>query len=163
MQKSNTRTALIPLGLALFLNVACGGDGAPGGGEPSAAPAASGAAAGGAEEDHDHAEDSLGTVRIGDFEVELAQGHGGVAAGKEGHLVVKLPYSDNGSTVVRAWIGTEDRTRSYVGKGQYAPAHDDYDVHATAPDPLPADAKWWIELERPDGVRLLGSAQPLFD
>ena len=94
------------------------------------------------EEDHEHAEEPLGTVEIGGLAVELAQGHGGVVAGKEGHLVVKLPYSDSGATVVRAWIGTEDRTLSYVGKGEYAPSHDDYDVHATAPDPLPASPRW---------------------
>ena len=117
----------------------------------------------GETEDHEHAEDPLGTAKIGELEVELAQGHGGVVAGKEGHLVVKLPYSDDGSTIVRAWIGTEDRTRSYVGKGEYARSHDDYDVHATAPDPLPEGVLWWIEIEQPDGTRLVGSARPLFE
>ena len=72
-------------------------------------------------------------------------------------------YSDHGETVVRAWIGGEDRTLSRVGKGEYAAAHDDYDVHAMAPDPLPADVRWWIELEFPDGQRLVGSAEPLMD
>lgn len=114
-----------------------------------------------AEEDHAHDEVSLGTVMIGDMEVELAQGHGSVAAGQEGHLVVKLPYNDQGATVVRAWIGTEDRTLSYVGKGEYAPSHDDYDIHAVAPDPLPEDAMWWIEIEKPDGTKVLGSARPI--
>ncbi len=114
-------------------------------------------------EDHDHAHDevSLGTVTIGEMEVELAQGHGKVQAAKEGHLVVKLPYNDNGATVVRAWIGTEDRTLSLVGKGDYAPSHDDYDVHAVAPDPLPENAKWWIEIEKPDGTKVVGSARLL--
>ncbi len=114
-------------------------------------------------EDHDHAHDevSLGTVTIDDMEMELAQGHGKIEAGKEGHLVVKLPYSDNGETVVRAWIGTEDRTLSLVGKGEYAPSHDDYDVHAVAPDPLPEKVMWWIEIEKPDGSKIVGSAEPL--
>lgn len=114
-------------------------------------------------EDHDHAHDEvpLGTVAIGDMEVELAQGHGRVEAGKESHLVVKLPYNDNGATVVRAWIGTEDRTMSLVGKGEYAPSHDDYDVHAVAPDPLPENALWWIEIEKPDGTKVVGSARLL--
>ena len=89
------------------------------------------------DHDHSHEEVSLGTAMVGDLEVELAQGHGKVSAGKEGHLVVKLPYSDDGATVVRAWIGTEDRALSRVGKGDYAPSHDDYDIHADAPDPLP--------------------------
>jgi hypothetical protein len=117
----------------------------------------------GAHEEHEHDEEPLGTARVGDLAVELAQGHGGVVAGEEAHLVVKLPYSDSGSTIVRAWIGTEDRTLSYVGKGEYAPSHDDYDVHATAPDPLPEDARWWIELEKPDGGKAVGSAQPILE
>ncbi len=115
------------------------------------------------EEDHAHDETSLGTVSIDGMRVELAQGHGAIAAGQEGHLVVKLPYTDNGATVVRAWIGTADRTLSYVGRGEYAPSHDDYDVHAVAPDPLPEGAMWWIEIEKPDGTKSVGSATPITD
>lgn len=111
--------------------------------------------------DHAHDEASLGTVSIGDMQVELAQGHGKVEAGKEGHLVVKLPYNDKGATIVRAWIGTEDRTWSLVSKGEYAPSHDDYDVHAVAPDPLPENVMWWIEIEKPDGTKVVGSVKPL--
>lgn len=111
-------------------------------------------------EDHAHAETSIGTVTIGDMQVELAQGHGAVAAGQEGHLVVKLPYNDGGATIVRAWIGTEDRTLSFVGRGEYAPDHDDYDIHAMAPTPLPENALWWIEIEKPDGTKVVDSAQP---
>ena len=112
---------------------------------------------------HAHDEVSLGPVTVGDMQVELAQGHGAVAAGKEGHLVVKLPYSDNGQSIVRAWIGTKDRTLSMVGKGDYAPSHDDYDIHAIAPDPLPASAMWWIEVEKPDGTKAVGSAKPILE
>ena len=104
---------------------------------------------------------SLGTVDIGGLAVELAQGHGVITAGEEAHLVVKLPYSDKGATTIRTWIGTEDRTLSYVGRGEYAASHDDYDIHATAPDPLPDNPLWWIEIEKPDGTTLLGSAKPL--
>ena len=111
--------------------------------------------------EHEHEEVSIGKAMVGDLEVELAQGHGAVEAGKECHLVVKLPYSDEGETVVRAWIGAEDRTASRVGKADYAPSHDDYDVHAMAPDPLPEGALWWIEVQKPDGTTLVGSATPL--
>jgi hypothetical protein len=140
--------------LALVLLAAC-----TGGDEKNAAPIESPKSAE-PQEDHAHAEEPLGTVKIGDMTVELAQGHGAVTAGKEGHLVVKLPYTDHGSTIVRAWIGTADRTLSYVGKGEYAASHDDYDVHATAPDPLPANTMWWIEIEKPDGTKAVGSAKP---
>lgn len=98
---------------------------------------------------------------VGELEVELAQGHGAVDAGKECHLVVKLPYSDEGETVVRVWIGTEDRTASRVGKAEYAASHDDYDVHVLAPEPLPEGVQWWIEVQKPDGSTQVGSAAPL--
>lgn len=157
------RASFVAVSLALFLPAACGDsdEGVPPVPEdpsPAETPAPADE-----EGDHEHAEDSLGTVEIEGLAVELAQGHGGVAAGEEGHLVVKLPYSDSGATVVRAWIGTEDRTLSYVGKGEYAVSHDDYDVHATAPDPLPENTMWWIEIEKPDGTKLVGSAEPLFE
>ncbi len=159
------RTLSLPESLALValvaLFAACGGvekdPAQPAEGAPSSPSEAD------AEEDHEHAEDSLGTVTIGELSVELAQSHGAVVAGKEGHLVVKLPYSDSGSTIVRAWIGTDDRTLSYVGKGEYAPSHDDYDIHATAPDPLPENPMWWIEIEKPDGTKVVGSGRPLLN
>ena len=122
-------------------------------GEPSAAAKT--------KEDHDHGDEvALGKFKAGELEIEAAQGHGMVEAGKEGHLIIKLPYKDNGATVVRVWIGTEDRTLSAVGKGEYAPSHDDYDIHASAPSPLPADTKWWIEVEKPDGTKVVGSIAP---
>lgn len=116
-----------------------------------------------AEGDHAHHDDEvdLDSVTIAGMTIGLAQGHGAVEANKEGHLIVKLPYNDGGATIVRAWIGTADRTLSFVGKGEYAPSHDDYDIHAVAPDPLPADTMWWIEIEKPDGTKVVGSATPI--
>lgn len=114
-------------------------------------------------EDHAHAETALDPIVTGGMKIEAAQGHGGVAAGRESHLVVKLPYTDGGETLVRAWIGSADRTLSYVGKGVYAPTHDDYDIHATAPDPLPEGAMWWVEIEKPDGTKHVGSTMPIIE
>ena len=115
------------------------------------------------EDDHEHDEISLGSHDIGGILVEAAQGHGSVEAGKEGHLVIKLPYSDSGASTVRVWIGTEDRTLSSVGKGEYAASHDDYDTHAVAPDPLIEGSKWWVEIEKPDGTKAVGSLPFLKD
>jgi hypothetical protein len=123
-------------------------------------------AAQGKDDGHGHGggeEVDLGTVTLGAMRVSFAQGHGKVVAGKESHLVVKLPHSDKGATVVRAWLGTEDRTLSFVGKGEYAASHDDYDIHAIAPDPLPENVMWWIELQKPDGTKAVGSIKPLLD
>jgi hypothetical protein len=115
------------------------------------------------EHGHEHEEIALGKFDIEGISVEAAQGHGNVEAGKEGHLVIKLPYNDNGETVVRAWIGGQDRTLSSVGKGEYAPSHDDYDIHSVAPDPLADGAKWWLEIEKPDGTKAVGSFPLLKD
>lgn len=115
------------------------------------------------DHDHDHKEVALGKFEIDGIKVEAAQGHGKVEAGKEGHLVIKLPFNDNGATVVRAWIGTKDRTLSTVGKGKYAAAHNDYDIHAVAPKPLPRRVKWWVEIEKPDGTKAVGSIPLLKD
>ena len=107
---------------------------------------------------HDHGEEvPLGVFDIGGMSIQAAQGHGKVKAGAESHLIVKLPHNDKGATTVRAWIGAEDRTLSMVGKGEYAAGHDDYDIHTTAPKPLPAGAKWWVEIEMPDGSKAVGS------
>lgn len=99
---------------------------------------------------------ALGAFDIGGMSVGAFQGHGSVEPGKEGHLVVKLPYSDKGETNVRAWIGTEDRTLSSVGKGEYGSSGDQFDIHATAPDPLPENSSWWVEIEKPDGTKVIG-------
>ncbi len=117
----------------------------------------------GEEDDHEHAEEPLGTLALGGQTLTLAQGHGGVRAGGESHLVVQLSEDDGGATVVRGWLGTEDRTLSYVGKGRYAASHGDYDLDVEVPDPLPEDTRWWIELELPNGDTLLGSIEPLKD
>jgi len=105
----------------------------------------------------EHHSVALGTFAIGEIQVECWQGLGAVAAGKESQITIKLGYTDGGASVVRAWIGTEDRTLSMVGKGAYSAEHGDYDLHAVAPDPLPEGAMWWIEIEKPDGTKVVGS------
>jgi len=171
---NNLASILTSLALAVFL--AAAGCGREGGSEGS--PNGQSQATHTDDHDHDHDHDHgdhdhdevghdhddeipLGTTTIGDIEVEAAQGHGEVEPGKEMHLVVKLPYNDNGATIVRAWIGTEDRFASLVAKAEYSASHDDYDLHAIAPDPLPEGAKWWIEIEKPDGTKVVGSAKPI--
>ena len=78
-------------------------------------------------DDHDHTNmATLGAIEIGGLKIEASQGHGKVEPGKEGYLAVKLPYNDKGATVIRAWIGVEDRTLSEVGKSHYARQADSY-------------------------------------
>ena len=57
-----------------------------------------------AKEDHDHGEEiALGKFKAGELEIEAAQGHGMVEAGKEGHLIIKLPYKDAGAISVEGF------------------------------------------------------------
>ena len=149
--------SITPIIACFSLLVGCGDSGKdpkPGGGKEPAKEE---------EHGHEHEEVALGTFDVEGISVEAAQGHGEVEAGKEGHLVIKLPYKDDGETVVRAWIGGDDRTLSSVGKGEYAPSHDDYDIHAIAPDPLADGSKWWLEIEKPDGTKAVGSFPLLKD
>lgn len=121
-----------------------------------------------AEDGHEHADDAhgdqdehsevaLGTVTIGGMEVKAFQAHGEAAPGKELHLVVEFPEEKGGASTVRAWIGTDDRLASVVGKGEYMASRGAYGVHAVAPDPLPEGAAWWIEIEGADGSKQTGT------
>ncbi|MEO0586275.1 MAG: hypothetical protein AAF078_01420 [Planctomycetota bacterium] len=110
---------------------------------------------------HNHGvEVALAPVVVGDTTVELAQGHGALTPGGVGHLAIKLPYSDDGATKIRVWIGAEDPAGTTVADAIYIAQRDYYDVHMTTPDPLAEGAKWWIEVEKPDGTKAVGSSEP---
>ena len=108
--------------------------------------------------DHSHETIPLGSLTISDLTMELTQGHGAVDPGEEEHLIVKFTDEGQDALTLRAWIGTEDKTRSYVGKGEYSADRGVFDFHIIAPKTLEQNAKWWIEIERPDGSVHIGSA-----
>lgn len=110
-------------------------------------------------DDHSDAKD-LPDATIGGVSVKLQQ-VAPIKAGEEVVLLVKLPESSESQTIVRAWLGGEDRTLYRVEKGHYVADEGVYDVHVTAPDPLPADAMWWVEVEKPDGSKAVGSTKPI--
>lgn len=113
-------------------------------------------------DDHDHSDaHPLGKAMIGDIEIEAWQGHGRAAAGKELHLALKIPHTDSGATTVRVWVGTENRFASVVERASYSSSRNGYSTHVTAPDPLPENAAWWIEITKPDGSVHLGSMKLL--
>ena len=118
------------MSILLYFTPACGGDAhhghdhGPGG--HSHAESGEGKPDSDSADDHDHGKEvALGAATVGDMQVEFAQMHGPLVAGEESHLVIKLPYNDKGASLVRAWIGSEDRLQSMVGKGEYAPDHDE--------------------------------------
>lgn len=112
---------------------------------------------------HSHGERPMGSIQMENLTVGLMQGHGGLKAGATSHLQVKLPYTDGGATTVHAWLGGPQRPRASAGKGEFDAGRGVYDVHANAPAVITADTKWWIEVQRPDGTKVTGSATPLFD
>lgn len=111
--------------------------------------------------DQTHQEIPLDALVINGMSIQLTQNHGPVGAGDEEHLIVKVDNGDTDIIGVRAWIGSEDRTLSYVGKGEYSVINDAYDIHTSAPDALDQNTMWWIEIEMPDGTKHTGSIKPV--
>jgi hypothetical protein len=108
-----------------------------------------------------HSKIELESITIAGMSIQLSQNHGTIGAGEEEHLIIQIDKGDTDVIGVRAWIGSEDRTLSYVGMGEYSVINDAYDIHTFAPEPLDENAMWWIEIEIPDGTKHLGSAKPV--
>jgi hypothetical protein len=95
---------------------------------------------------------SLGTVKIGAYEVEVFQ-EGAVTAGKEATFQLKLKGQGE-PDAIRAWIGIESGRGSSKGK---AHKHGDtIELHCDVPDPILESSKLWLELEV-GGVKTKGS------
>lgn len=95
-------------------------------------------------ESHDHSDaQRLGTVTIGGVAIEVSQ-DGPVRPGEEAHFDLKVP-TDSKFHSIRVWIGDAEGTGALKSKAEIhdGSAH----VHAEAPDPMPALAALWIEVE----------------
>lgn len=104
--------------------------------------------------DHSHAEvRSLGSVRIGSYEVEALQ-EGKVEPGKEATFELRLKNASAEPDAIRVWIGIESGRGSAKGK---AHKHGEkIEVHCDVPNPIPAESRFWIELETA-GEKLKGA------
>ena len=94
----------------------------------------------------------LGSVKAGAYEIVAVQI--GKPAKGEGILAIKGKGLEKGAAVVRAWAGDESAQAAIKAKADYAPAHDDFDVHVETGDTLAAGAKWWIEVEPTGGDKV---------
>jgi hypothetical protein len=82
---------------------------------------------------------TIGALHIG----ELRRGHFNL-------------YVEGGEpAVVRAWVGDEAATDVVVTLAEFEVNH--HCAHIEVPEPLPADAALWVEIETSDGARLKGS------
>lgn len=110
--------------------------------------------------DHDHGDHghgdsgAIGTVTIGEWTVVVS---GEIEAGSEAHLDIELSGSEVRPAAVRVWIGTQD------GKGAMKQKADgdgkSYHAHTDVPNPIPADAQLWIEIDDGKGGKTVGGVQ----
>jgi len=97
---------------------------------------------------HSHDKDvGLGEAKAGPFTV-TASSAGPVKAGEEGHFTIHVTGAE--PVAVRAWIGAESGAGSIKSKGETE--EHGFHVHADAPDPIPAGAKLWVEVEETGGA-----------
>lgn len=104
---------------------------------------------------HEGKRHDLGSAKAGSYDIKVVQvGH--VEKG-EGILEIKVGGLEKGAATVRAWAGSEGAEGATKAKADYVADHDDFDVHVEVADPLPADAKWWIEVEPTGGEAVTAS------
>lgn len=131
---------------------------------PAAAPAADAApksaptAADAGHEGHDHAPKpvkpghsgesiELGTVEVAGHTVRASRDKQPVTAGGDSPVDVWIDESSGKNvTVVRLWIGTADAKGSLKAKADLEDGH--WHTHVEIPDPLPAESKLWVEIEK---------------
>ncbi len=108
--------------------------------------------------DHDHAHSAdqkheLGTATIGAYNVSATR-YGQPAPGKEIEVDLRAAGS-TAPTALRLWIGTQDARGSLKAKAE--PEADHHHAHVEVPDPLPPDARLWVEIETGSGPPAVGS------
>ena len=72
---------------------------------------------------------------------------------KDGHFNLRITGGE--VAAVREWVGPEDASGVVVVKTEIE--NDYHHGHIEMPDPIPADARLWIEIEAPDGSLHKGS------
>ena len=111
-------------------------------------------AEGSSHEHHAGERHELGATKVGEFEVSASYS-GTIAPGKEVDVDLALKGERGKVAAIRAWIGAEDAKGSIKAKA--APEGAGYHAEVEAPDPLPADAAVWVEIETHQGQMLVGS------
>lgn len=71
----------------------------------------------------------------------------------DGHFNIRITGGE--VAAVREWVGPEDASGVVIVKTEIE--NDYHHGHVEMPNPIPADARLWIEIETPAGERLKGS------
>jgi hypothetical protein len=105
--------------------------------------------------EHAHGNDiPLGTKTMGAWQV-TANRIGEWAPGKDGAGAVDLVPATPAAKAVRVWIGDEEDQTAVKAKGEAESDHPGgWHIHVAVPNPIPADAKFWVVIEAEDGTRL---------
>ena len=96
------------------------------------------------EEEHGGEQTPIGSAQVGPFTVVATYDE---AEFKNGHFNADVTGGE--VAAVRMWVGPEDATGVMVAKAEIEGKYQH--AHVEVPDPLPADAKLWIEIETPTG------------
>lgn len=104
----------------------------------------------------------LGTTKVGDVIVRAARDKGEIKPGDDTPIDVWLTTADGKPATViavRLWIGTEDAKGSIKAKADVEdpnqPSH--WHTYGEAPEPIPLEAKLWVEIEPTSGSKLVCS------
>ncbi len=100
-------------------------------------------------------ETPVGTLVVGAYTLDIHQERDAVAAGATSRFVIKT--SGGMPTTVTGWIGTADATGSVKKAASYDPGDSDWDDDVTAPSPIPAGSKFWVEVTDATGKKDVGS------
>lgn len=125
-----------------------------------AAPPASGAkvdehSGGGKHDAHGGASIELGAATVGGMTIKAARDAGELKAGGDAPIDVWIDGGLGDAAAVRFWIGAEDAKGAIKAKAEVEDGK--WHTHVELPDPLPAGAKLWVEIEGKDGKRAAAS------
>ena len=112
------------------------------------------------DHDHDHAHASesghahgavveMGEQKAGPYTVKLSR-DGDIKPGGEVPVDIWVDGGAKGKAV-RVWFGTEDAKGSIKAKCEVEDGQ--WHAHGEVPDPMPAGAKLWVEVEGEDGTK----------
>ena len=106
-----------------------------------------------AEDDHG-ATTTLGEQAAGGFTLKASR-DGDLVAGKEAPIDIDVQGAGK-VAAVRFWIGVEDGAGSMKAKAELEHTTN-WHTHAEVPNPLPAGAKLWVEIEAEGGAKYVVS------
>lgn len=103
--------------------------------------------------DHDHGPvTQLGEQTAGGYTVKALRA-GDVKPGSDATFDVAVSGGATKPTAVRLWVGAQDGKGSMKARGEFE--KDGWHAHVEVPDPLPAGAKLWVEIEAEGGAKVV--------